>query len=109
MRLLRNKQIFIWTKFCECRKRMGMENIAQHIIQKCGGPAVIANWADISVQSVYRWTYPRERGGTGGLIPSEHQYPLLEKARAAGIDLSPADFFPSNAAHKSPTNAGEAA
>ncbi len=75
-----------------------MVNVAQRIIEKCGGPEAVAALAGVHVSRVYRWTYPRERGGTGGLIPTRHQTALLEKARDKGIELTPADFFPSEAA-----------
>jgi hypothetical protein len=67
--------------------------IADNIIRKCGGHAQVAAWLGLSLSQVYRWTYPRERGGTGGLVPAQRQTPLLAKARAAGIDLRPVDFF----------------
>lgn len=47
--------------------------------------------ADVS--RVYRWTYPKEKGGTNGRIPTKHQQKLLDAARAEGIDLAPEDFF----------------
>ena len=68
--------------------------IADSIIRKCGGHAQVAQWLGLSLTQVYRWTYPRERGGTGGLVPARRQGELLAKARAAGVDLEPADFFP---------------
>lgn len=46
------------------------------------------------VSRVYRWMYPKSRGGTGGLIPQADAAALLAYAQANGIDLSPADFFP---------------
>jgi hypothetical protein len=67
--------------------------IAENIIRKCGGHARVAAWLGLSLTQVYRWTYPREKGGTGGLVPAQRQAPLLAKAREAGIDLRPADFF----------------
>lgn len=67
--------------------------IADSIIRKCGGHAQVAAWLGLSLTQVYRWTYPRERGGTGGLVPARRQAALLAKARQAGIDLDPADFF----------------
>lgn len=77
-----------------------MTTPAEHVIAKCaaadpdkGGYAVIAGWLKIDVSRVYRWTYPKERGGTGGIIPAKHQQTLLEKAQAADIRLKPADFF----------------
>jgi len=71
---------------------------ADAIIRKCGGHGQVAAWLGLSLTQVYRWTYPRERGGTGGVIPARRQAELLAKARAAGIDLTPADFFPTEAA-----------
>jgi len=69
-------------------------SIAESVIRKCGGPVRVAGWLGLSVTQVYRWTYPRERGGTGGVVPARRQGELLAKAQAAGIDLTPADFFP---------------
>lgn len=42
---------------------------------------------------VYRWTYPPERGGTGGTIPAHHHARLMKAARDRGLSLEPADFF----------------
>lgn len=53
----------------------------------------VANMVGVSISRVHRWTYPKDRGGTDGLVPSKHQQPLLDKARELGISLSPADFF----------------
>jgi hypothetical protein len=69
-------------------------DVAKHVIEKCGGPEKVAEMLGCHVTRVYRWTYPAERGGTGGIIPSKRQGALLVAARARGIDLSPADFFP---------------
>lgn len=71
---------------------------AQSIINKIGGPNVVAGWLGISVTQVYRFTYSKEKGGTGGLIPATHQQTLLDKAKAADIPLQPADFFINEAA-----------
>lgn len=68
-------------------------NAAERIIKKCGGPTVVAGICGVHVTRVYRWTYDRERGGTGGIIPTRHQNRLLIGAMQQGIDLSPADFF----------------
>lgn len=46
------------------------------------------------VSRVYRWMYPKERGGTGGLIPQTDAPALLAWALDNGVELSPADFFP---------------
>lgn len=49
---------------------------------------------DRSEIRVRRWTYPKDRGGTGGLIPSDCQEPLLLAAIRRGIPLTPDHFFP---------------
>jgi len=69
-------------------------NVAQNIIKKCGGVSAVADMLSVSTVTVHRWTYPKERGGTGGLVPTKQQGALLEAARAHGIDLRPDDFFP---------------
>lgn len=66
---------------------------ASTVIEKCGGHAAVAEILGINLSSVYRFTYPRERGGTGGLIPTRYQRTLLAAARERGLDLTPEDFF----------------
>jgi hypothetical protein len=72
-----------------------MQNPAAKIIEKCGGHQAVAEMIHVDVSRVYRWTYPRDRGGSDGTIPAKHQTKLLAEATNRGIDLSPADFFPS--------------
>ena len=85
-----------------------MTTIAERVIKKCGGHKVVAEWLGISVTSVYRFTYPKERGGGGGIIPAERQQVLLEKAREHEIDLSPADFFSNQESTGGPRQPGPA-
>jgi hypothetical protein len=66
---------------------------AERVIDKCGGVAVVAELAGVHVSRVHRWTYPKSRGGSNGIIPSANQQRILDAARARGIDLSPDDFF----------------
>lgn len=66
-----------------------MQTIAQHVIAKCGGHKMVADALNLSVQRVYCWTYPRDKGGTDGLVPAKHQSPLLKAFPA----LNPSDFF----------------
>lgn len=75
-----------------------MSNVASRVIEKCGGHAVVAALVGVDVSRVHRWTYPPERGGTGGVIPTKQQAKLLTAARASGIDLKPDDFFDQAAA-----------
>lgn len=43
--------------------------------------------------SVYRWMRPKEKGGTGGLVPTKQQPKLLEYAKENYVPLATADFF----------------
>lgn len=70
-----------------------MTNCATKVIEKIGGPKAVADILGVDVSRVYRWTYPKSRGGTGGLIPAKHQSDLLIAARAKGLSLKPSDFF----------------
>jgi hypothetical protein len=70
-----------------------MSTPAENVIRKCGGHQQVAEMAAVDLTRVYRWTYPKERGGTGGLVPARHQAVLLDAARSRGIDLKPEDFF----------------
>ena len=66
---------------------------ANSIIEKCGGFAAVADMVSLSEIQVRKWTYPKEKGGTGGLVPSSRQAQLLEAAQAQGKPLTPEDFF----------------
>ena len=68
------------------------QTVAGRVIEKCGGFRQVAEWLGLDLTSVYRFTYPRERGGTGGLIPSKYLTPLVQKAQENGIDLQGNDF-----------------
>jgi hypothetical protein len=67
---------------------------AARIIERFGGTEAVAAIVGLSVSRVYRWTRPRSRGGTDGLIPSRYQPILLAAARKRGIALTPADLVP---------------
>lgn len=68
-------------------------NPAKSVIGKIGIDKV-AEITGKHVSRVYRWMYPKERGGTGGLIPQADAPALLAYAKANGIKLSKGDFFP---------------
>lgn len=71
-----------------------MHKIAERIISKLGGPRSIANMLGTSTKAIYKWTYPREKGGTGGLIPHRRQIELMVAAKQRGVVLTSEDFFP---------------
>jgi len=66
---------------------------ARTVIAKIGTHRVAAITGK-HVSRVYRWMYPKSRGGTGGLIPQADMPALLAYAIENQIDLSPAEFFP---------------
>lgn len=70
-----------------------MRKQAERIIAKMGGARRLAALLGLSPATVYRWRYPVERGGTGGLIPSEYHQPVLDLAAVHTVDLRPEDFF----------------
>lgn len=67
---------------------------ANSIISRLGGLIVVQTVTGASRTRVYRWTQPKENGGTGGLIPLAHAPKLLEYAKANRIKVSADDFFP---------------
>lgn len=68
--------------------------VARRVIEIMGGPSKVAEITKRSVTRVRRWAYPKERSGTGGMIPPECQQELLAHAREAGLPLKPEHFFP---------------
>lgn len=81
---------------------------AGKIIKKCGGAAATALLVGRTESAVHRWTYPKDRGGTGGTVPGRAQAKLLEAAARGEVDIRPEDFFVT--AYLSPeTMSGDAA
>ena len=66
---------------------------AATVIAVCGGAAIVAEIVERDLARVHRWTYERDRGGTGGHIPGNLHQKLLDGARGRGIDLRPEHFF----------------
>lgn len=77
------------------------KNQAEAILARFGGPMNLYRiikeiepenaW---SHTSIYRWKYPRSKGGTGGVIPSSAFKLLWKAARFHGIILTVEDMFP---------------
>ncbi len=66
---------------------------AARVIEKCGGIDRTAEFVGRDRSVVNRWRLPREKGGTGGIVPAHHQVKLLSEAPKHGIKLSTQDFF----------------
>ena len=84
------------TKSRDNRKYLDMSekhlDPAKSVIAKIGIGEVSAVTGK-HISRVYRWMYPKDRGGTGGIIPQPDAFRLLSHARANGLDLKPDDFF----------------
>lgn len=67
---------------------------AQTIIEKLGGPGVVAGIVGVHRTRVSNWKRPRESGGTNGLIPQGYHRVLLDHAVENSIPLNAEDFLP---------------
>jgi len=67
--------------------------VAQRVIVKCGGVAKTAQFCGRTKSWVYKWTYPKDRNGRGGIVPHEDAEKLLAAAARGEVNLSPSDFF----------------
>lgn len=81
---------------------------ASTVIAKIGGVDIAAQVTGKHVSRIYRWTYPREKGGTGGVIPHEDATKLLKHASDHKIELTAADFFMVEAPSTAPPALAEA-
>lgn len=66
---------------------------ANTVLAKIGGVDVAAQVTGKHPSRIYRWTYPRAKGGTGGVVPHDDATKLLRHASENGIALTPSDFF----------------
>lgn len=67
---------------------------AQNIIDKFGGTAKLANALTCDPATIYKWTYPKDKGGTDGLVPSSTMPAVLKAADILGIDITSEDLDP---------------
>lgn len=75
-------------------KQRKADTPAQRVIEKFGSARKVAKAMQINVTTVYRWTYPRSKGGSDGLIPTEALRGVLMAARLEGIVLTPEELLP---------------
>ena len=66
---------------------------AARVIAAFGGVQRVAAAIGRHSSRVHRWTYPVERGGTGGRIPGSAVPKILKAAAERGIALTPNDLF----------------
>ncbi|MDG2570621.1 hypothetical protein P7L87_23970 [Vibrio parahaemolyticus] len=67
---------------------------ANTIIKLLGGPTRVAEAVNVHRTRVHSWMRPREKGGTGGVIPHWHVPKLLAFAQKKGVKLKRTDFAP---------------
>lgn len=67
--------------------------VAKAVIKKCGGAKRTAGIVGRNISWVYRWTYSKERSGTGGVVPHADAQKLLEAASRGEVNLTAEDFF----------------
>jgi len=67
---------------------------ASRIITKFGGVPALARAIGSRPQRIYKWTYPPERGGTGGYIPPAVIPRVKEAAEFLDIALTAEDWAP---------------
>jgi hypothetical protein len=71
---------------------------AHTVIQSLGGFEAVAGITGKHISSIYRWTYPKSRGGTDGFIPPADATLLLKHARDNDLPVTAESFFPEQAA-----------
>lgn len=69
---------------------------ASTIIKICGGAYAVAELTGLVASSVYRWTYAKHEGGTGGVVPADAASKLMVAARTKGLPLTAEHFFPTD-------------
>jgi len=66
---------------------------AYTVIRALGGFEAVAKITSKHISRVYRWTYPKARGGTGGLIPQPEAAKLLAHAKTHRLPVTAESFF----------------
>ena len=69
-------------------KNVTYQEPAASVVMRCGGINATAELVERDRSVVNKWLLPRERGGTGGVIPAHHALKLLRERS----DLTLADF-----------------
>ncbi len=67
---------------------------ARTIIKSLGGARKVAHLLGVHRTAVYKWTWTKEKGGTGGLIPFNHARKVIDAAKECGLSLTADDFLP---------------
>lgn len=79
------------------RTRITYLQPAHSVIEAFGGVDKVSTITGKHISRVYRWMYPKEQGGTGGIIPQPEAAKLLKHARDNGVAVTADSFFASAA------------
>lgn len=72
---------------------MEIENTpAGRIIKKFGTAYKLSKAIGVEPQTVYRWTYPKDKGGADGVIPLGQHQRIYDAAKRLGIRVTLEDF-----------------
>ena len=85
---------------------MPILNPAATVLARVGGAGPLAQLLRLDRSAVHRWALPKDRGGSGGLIPARHHQRLLALAAAHGIALTAADLIAVPKLSGDPADAG---
>jgi len=67
---------------------------AHSIIDSLGGSAEVCRALGVSYSQVRKWTWSKQRGGTGGLIPQRWHVAVLDLARRKDVPMTASAFLP---------------
>lgn len=67
-------------------------NPAQYVLFIFGGLRRTARLLELNHSSILRWSRPKERNGTGGIIPSWHRHLILTLAQQWDLDITSHDL-----------------
>lgn len=67
---------------------------SERVVAKFGGPLELAGILKCSAARIYKWNYPRSKGGCNGLIPTKAMDAIITLARLHGVLLTDDDLKP---------------
>ena len=71
---------------------MSKKTPAEKVYDAFGGPMEVSRETGITTSEVYRWNYDKDKSGTGGLVPHQHQELILRTAKKLFLKLKPEDL-----------------
>ena len=79
-----------------CPLVKALDSQAARVIAKFGNARKLAFACQppLNPASVYKWVYPKNKGGSDGRIPTAALETVLKAARREGILLTPEDLWP---------------